>query len=128
MVFIHPWATDGRIHALRLGAFKAHWQTEGNLMSLGTDVACIDVKRQHDPPLLYNVEHDPQELYRLNPNTEARWEEVVAAMERRRAELEGGAIPWAASVTGARGEEGMACCSPGCQPFPSCCSCQKLQD
>ena len=40
----------------------------------GTDVV-FDVR--HDPPLLYNVEADPQELYRLTPATFSNYDEVI---------------------------------------------------
>ena len=75
------------------GPYKAHWVTEGNVMSYSKDIACIDVKRRsrwwwkwwsqwsccfrHDPPLLYNVEADPQELYRLTPATFSNYDEVI---------------------------------------------------
>ena len=75
------------------GPYKAHWVTEGNVMSYSKDIACIDVQRRyrwwwkwwsqwsccfrHDPPLLYNVEADPQELYRLTPGTFADYDQVI---------------------------------------------------
>ena len=75
------------------GPYKAHWVTEGNVMSYSKDIACIDVKRRsrwgwkwwsqwsccfrHDPPLLYNVEADPQELYRLTPGTFSDYDQVI---------------------------------------------------
>ena len=40
----------------------------------GTDVV-FDVR--HDPPLLYNVEADPQELYRLTPGTFSDYDQVI---------------------------------------------------
>jgi len=123
IVFIDHNETNGTINALRLGAYKAHWVTEGNVMSYSKDIACIDVQRRHDPPLLYNVEADPQELYRLTRATFSDYDEVMSMMEERRESLEGGDIAWVESVTKERGKEGMPCCNPGCEPFPSCCTC-----
>ena len=48
---------------------------EGGLIDdHGTDVV-FDVR--HDPALLYNVEADPQELYRLTPATFSNYDEVI---------------------------------------------------
>jgi len=127
IVFIDHNESNGTINALRLGAYKAHWVTEGNIMSYSKDIACIDVQRRHDPPLLYNVEADPQELYKLTRDTFADYDEVMRSMEERRTALESGDIFWAESVTKERGKEGMPCCNQGCEPFPSCCTCGQEQ-
>ena len=48
---------------------------EGGLIDdQGTDIV-FDVR--HDPALLYNVEADPQELYRLTPATFSNYDEVI---------------------------------------------------
>ena len=60
----------------RLGAYKAHWQTQGGLLSTNNDLDCIDIKRRHDPPQLYNVETDPQELYMIKEANEPKYAEV----------------------------------------------------
>ena len=38
-----------------------------------------ELKFRHDPPLLYNVEADPQELYKLTRDTFADYDEVTFA-------------------------------------------------
>ena len=44
-----------QLFAIRLGAFKAHFRTKATVG---------DTKEYgHDPPLLYNLEHDPSEKY-----------------------------------------------------------------
>ena len=65
-MFIDHNESNGTINALRLGnsfififfpdhdhdfdncqgAYKAHWVTEGNIMSYSKDIACIDVQRR----------------------------------------------------------------------------------
>ena len=60
----------------RLGSYKAHWQTQGGLLSTNNDLDCIDIKRRHDPPQLYNVEIDPQELYMIKEANEPNYAEV----------------------------------------------------
>ena len=60
----------------RLGSYKAHWQTQGGLLSTNNDLDCIDIKRRHDPPHLYNVETDPQELYMIKEANEPKYAEV----------------------------------------------------
>ena len=38
-----------------------------------------ELKFRHDPPLLYNVEADPQELYKLTRDTFADYDQVSFA-------------------------------------------------
>ena len=38
-----------------------------------------ELKFRHDPPLLYNVEADPQELYKLTRDTFADYDQVTFA-------------------------------------------------
>jgi len=62
------------IFAVRQGPFKAHLQTQGEYG---------DRERvQHDPPLLYHLEHDPAEQFDVageHPNAIARIREALAA-------------------------------------------------
>ncbi len=56
------------IFAVRQGPFKAHFQTQGEYG--GSKLA------QHDPPLLYNLDHDPSEQYDVAENNP----EAIAAI------------------------------------------------
>jgi arylsulfatase A-like enzyme len=47
-----------KLYALRMGAFKAHFITE---FAYHED----NQRTVHDPPLLYNLEHDPSEKYNI---------------------------------------------------------------
>ncbi|MBG99993.1 MAG: arylsulfatase [Solibacterales bacterium] len=46
------------LYAIRKGPFKAHFVTED---AFADDV----VRKEHDPPLLFNLEHDPSEQYNV---------------------------------------------------------------
>lgn len=58
------------LYALRLGAFKAHFITEAGYER--------DSRKEHDPPLLFNVEEDPSEQF----NIAQKHPEVIATIKR----------------------------------------------
>ena len=68
------------------------------------------------------MEHDPSERYELRG---PEYEAVVARLEARRREVEA-ELEWAPPRHGLQhsSQEAVPCCDPGCQPFPSCCSCK----
>ena len=72
-----------QLFALRKGAFKAHFMTQNAYDSPRG-------RKIHDPPLLYNLEHDPEERYEIG----AKHPEVVGKLKRlaeeRRGELKPG--------------------------------------
>ena len=80
--------------------------------------------KEHNPPLLYNVDHDPGERYELNPHNLAEYEVVMAEILARREALEQELV-WAESRTGEISQEAIPCCNKPCSPFPSCCSCDR---
>ncbi|MEZ5939834.1 MAG: sulfatase [Planctomycetaceae bacterium] len=62
--------------AVRHGSWKAHFQTQG---AYGPEAQKREV---HDPPLLFNLDHDPSEKYNINakhPEVLAQIQEIVAA-------------------------------------------------
>jgi arylsulfatase A-like enzyme len=69
-----------KLYAVRRGAFKAHFITQSEY---GGEPAVT-----HDPPLLYNLDHDPSEKY----NVAANHPDVIAEI-RRLAEAHKQAIP-----------------------------------
>ena len=75
MVYYH----GDEVFALREGPYKAHFKTK-------TDFVGQQEPEIHNPPLLYNLEHDPAEKYNIadaNP-------EVVQQLHQRKQEHEAG--------------------------------------
>ncbi|MBN1464550.1 sulfatase [candidate division KSB1 bacterium] len=64
-----------QLFAVRKGAFKAHFVTMA-------EYAADNNRQEHDPPLLFNVEHDPGEKFECA----ARYPDVVADIQRLAAE------------------------------------------
>ena len=48
-----------QLYAVRFGDFKAHFVTQGEYGQFGEKII-------HDPPLLYNLNHDPSEKYNIS--------------------------------------------------------------
>ena len=70
-----------RLYALRKGAFKAHFITQPAYTPGGP--------QEHDPPLLYNLEHDPSEKY----NIADRHPNVIADILQEVARHKSGLVP-----------------------------------
>ena len=125
IVYIQGSATRqfGKIHALRVGDYKAHFYTEGNILSANEDLDCVDLRRKHSPPLSYNLAHDPGERWRLTELNSDNYQQILEKLDQRRVQLETD-LEWAESRHGESGEEAIPCCDKSCQPQPSCCQCQ----
>ncbi|WP_411031223.1 sulfatase [Spongiimicrobium sp. 3-5] len=66
------------LYAIRVGAYKAHFITEAGYTA--------NTRKEHHPPLLYNVEIDPSERFNISadhPDVIARIENVVKAHEAK---------------------------------------------
>ena len=124
IVYIQSSASQqfGDIHALRQGDYKAHFYTEGNILSANEDLHCVGLRQEHSPPLLYNLAHDPAERWRLTPLNNDHYQDLLDLMVARREELQTELV-WADSRHGQSGEEAIPCCNKPCSPFPACCSC-----
>ena len=124
IVFIQSSASQefGQIHALRRGDIKAHFYTEGNILAANEDLHCVGLRQEHEPPLLYNLAHDPAERWRLTPLNTDNYQDLLDLMVARREELQADLV-WAPSRHSQSGEEAIPCCNKPCTPFPSCCSC-----
>jgi arylsulfatase A len=66
-----------RIFAVRKGAFKAHFFTRSGY---GQDKETL-----HDPPLLYNLDHDPSEKYDISGSHPEIIQDILEEVERHRA-------------------------------------------
>ena len=63
------------LYAVRLGDFKAHFITQGEYGQFGE-------RQEHNPPLLYNLNHDPGEQFDIgakHPETISKIYALVAA-------------------------------------------------
>ena len=63
-----------KLYAIRKGAYKAHFQTNGSYSQKPAEV--------HSPPLLYNVEHDPSEKFEIGKKYPEIIEELTAAFKK----------------------------------------------
>ncbi len=69
-----------RIFAVRKGPYKAHFITK---TAYGRDD-----EMQHDPPLLFHLEHDPSELYNIADQHPGVIEDIRTEVEKHRQTLE----------------------------------------
>jgi arylsulfatase A-like enzyme len=70
-----------RLMAARSGPWKAHFQTQSGY---GTEAATA-----HDPPLLYDLEHDPSEKFDVAQDHP----DVIAAIRKLVEEHKGQVVP-----------------------------------
>ncbi|XP_058720298.1 LOW QUALITY PROTEIN: arylsulfatase A-like [Poecile atricapillus] len=129
-VFFYPPSPDP-LHgpfAVRLGKYKAHFFTQGSFHSDTTpDQACHGVtpRTPHLPPLLFDLETDPGELYDLlgDPAVSPELLEVLRDITVRKVLLEQ-RLKFGDSQMAKGGDAQLQpCCAPGCSPKPSCCRC-----
>jgi arylsulfatase A-like enzyme len=68
-----------QLYAVRQGLFKAHYLTKSGYGP--------DKMEKHDPPLLFNLAHDPSERFNLATNHPAVLADIAKAVEEHRAKL-----------------------------------------
>lgn len=71
------------LYAVRLGDFKAHYITEGEYGQFGE-------REEHNPPLLYNLSHDPSEQFNLAEAHPEVLEAIQAFAQKHQAKLKMG--------------------------------------
>jgi len=69
-----------QLYAVRKGAFKAHFITE-------TEYTKDKNRQQHDPPLLFNLMHDPSEKYNVADKHPEVLAEIAKIVEQHKATL-----------------------------------------
>ncbi|MEM9701487.1 MAG: sulfatase-like hydrolase/transferase, partial [Planctomycetota bacterium] len=72
---------EGELYAVRIGPFKAHFVTKGEY---GRTYGVPKQRTEHDPPLLYNLDEDPEERYNLAERRPEIVEELRAAAAAHR--------------------------------------------
>jgi arylsulfatase A len=70
-----------QLYAIRKGAYKAHFQTNASYSQKAAEI--------HNPPLLYNVEHDPSEKFEIGKKHSEIIKELTAAYK----EHQNGIVP-----------------------------------
>jgi len=114
-----------RIFAARYGALKAHWITSpglgggmygGQLRPNRYGPTVNGFETVHEPPLIYNVEHDPSESLPLDPGAS-----VLAELKRLKKAYENQLAP--AKITPEFGFEWALCCGVGCKAPCAKCQC-----
>ena len=106
------------IYAARFGRFKVHWITSPGLLTAGQ----VAEELAHDPPIVFDVEADPAEMYPLDPALD-----FLEAVAFAKAEYEANLTPSAIDPT--YGYEWALCCGIGCTPNEegSCeCTCSDV--
>lgn len=71
---------DKQIYAVRKGPFKAHFITQWAY-------AADNEYAEHDPPLLYNLEHDPSEQFDVASSHPGIVDDLIAELERHKASV-----------------------------------------
>jgi len=70
---------DEDVFAVRLGPWKAHYTTQAGYRQPKPE--------KHDPPLLFNLEHDPSEKYDIAENHPEVLRQIQAALDEHNAKL-----------------------------------------
>ena len=106
-------------HAIRWKQYKAHYYTSGGVSDAAhPDKACRSPRRSHDPPLLYNIEQDPSEIYNLDVT---QYPDVIDSINAVRKNFESTFEYSESQMNRGRDEKLIPCANPTCTPFPHCC-------
>ena len=69
--------------AVRMGPYKAHFVTQGSYGMFGP-------REEHDPPLLYHLDHDPSEQYNVAEDHPKVLDDIARLVQEHEANLERG--------------------------------------
>ena len=108
-----------RIFAARYGRYKAHWITSPGLGGGLLPYTSPTPEATHSPPLVFDVEADPEEAFPLPPASLPP--ALLAELAKRKAAYESQLTPTA--ITSKWGYEYALCCGVGCTP-PCVCQCK----
>jgi len=129
--------------AVRCGAYKAHFVTQCTLMQDFGDVRCSDRVGKsgdfvqgggpeyekgsaplfHDPPVMYNVEHDISEMYPIDPQSD-EYRVALATIMLAKDEHEATLTPVPNQMAMGASSDYVSCCDPASQEkypnYPNC--------
>ena len=87
------------------------------------DCQVFSVLKAHDPPLIFDLESDPSENYPLSLDNEPNLHSLLEKILEVKARFEESMV-FGESQIGKGSDPGLVpCCTPLCQPKPSCCQC-----
>ncbi|KPP56890.1 hypothetical protein Z043_125448 [Scleropages formosus] len=127
-VFYYPVDPSEKygLFAVRVGKYKAHYYTQGSIKSSTTpdqDCGAHAFFKQHDPPLLFNLEIDSSENYNLSMADDPEYKDVLEMIQSVKKEFEMGMVFGESQMNKGRDPALEPCCTPDCSPKPSCCTC-----
>ncbi|XP_007233910.3 arylsulfatase A [Astyanax mexicanus] len=114
------------VFAVRLGKYKAHYYTRGAAHSDTTpdqDCHMISTLKQHDPPLLFDLESDPSENYNLSPKDYPELVDVLQKIQDLKDQFEASMVFGESEIGKGTDPALEPCCTPQCSPKPECCQC-----
>ncbi|KAF4071982.1 hypothetical protein AMELA_G00269180 [Ameiurus melas] len=114
------------VFAVRMGNYKAHYYTRGAGHSETTpdqDCHLISVLKYHDPPLLFDLESDPSENYKLSVNDHPELASVLQSIKDLKDRFEATMQFGESEILKGTDPKLAPCCNPECSPKPECCHC-----
>jgi arylsulfatase A len=113
---------DG-VYAVRYKQYKAHFITEGShCKEPYPDHDCWNSaeKSVHDPPLLFDLDKDPSEVYALT-STDPEYNDILDTMKKLKQTFDAKMVWGKSQMERGKDEKLEPCAKPGCSPFASCC-------
>lgn len=115
------------LYAIRDAQYKAHFYTQGSHCDQKyRDQDCWDATKQakQDPPLLFDLLVDPSEGHPIKSHS-PEYIAAMASLQKVADEFQATAVFAESQILRGSNQTVLPCCSPGCSPFPSCCTCNK---
>jgi arylsulfatase A len=113
---------DG-VFAVRHKQYKAHFYTQGSHCSEpypDHDCWSATKKAAQNPPLLFDLNKDPSEVYELSPK-DPEYNSIMDTMKNLKKTFDS-KMEWGESQVSKGSKPNLyPCAVPGCSPFPTCC-------
>uniref|UniRef100_A0A3Q2VDV3 Arylsulfatase A n=1 Tax=Haplochromis burtoni TaxID=8153 RepID=A0A3Q2VDV3_HAPBU len=111
---------QGKVGALYLKLCKHSNNEKTN--STTPDKDCSALRKTHDPPLIFDLEADPCELYPLSVDT-PDIQSVLQQVKTVKEQFESSMVFGESQMAKGKDPSLEPCCNPECSPKPSCCQC-----